>query len=261
MNLIDFIIVYLACGAPFGVYFYLQNRFKNNSEYFWLKIFPAFAFWIFYALLIIRQSKFFKSSGKINFNKFTLAETVTAEKLCSVQKTIEKILVESESKISLFEFRQTIERYIGLTLSIQSDNTAISEQEKELFRVVNEKKEKSIETSAICLQRRNRKRLAFHHTRARLDFLQLIGNLFDSISDTKNFENSVTEFANLLNDFTAQKNLEKLFANNLQTDSPPSVKQSEKVVWKTEIPELLITRPISNRLPMMTAATTSRSKD
>jgi hypothetical protein len=37
MNLIDFFIIYLACGAPFGVYYFLQHRGGLDSRLLWLK--------------------------------------------------------------------------------------------------------------------------------------------------------------------------------------------------------------------------------
>lgn len=258
MNPIDFIIIYLACGAPFGVYFYLQNHSVKESNALWIKTVSAFVFWIPFALFIIRKSQIIKSLINPDFNKISSGEIEIEKSLRSIQKTIEKILLESSSGISLFEFRQTIERYAGLTLLLQSDEATISEREKEIFRVA---QRKNIETAALCLQRRNRKRLAFHQTKARQDFLQLIECLFETVSDTIEFENTVSEFVNLLSDLTAQKSVAKLFAANLQTDHQPSVRQSEKVLWKTETPKLLITKPISIRLQATTPTTNSYSED
>ncbi len=258
MNLIDLIIIYLACGAPFGVYFYLQNRVRSKSNYLWLKTTLAFVFWISFAVLIIRKSKSFKKLFIPDFNKKRLTDGWIEEKLYLIQKAIEKIIFESNLEMSLFEFRQTIERYVGLTLSLKSNNVNVTEQEKEIFRAG---EIKNIEIASICLQRRNRKRLIFHQTRARQDFLQITKSLFDSISDTNKFENSVTEFVNLLSDLTAQESLEIIFSTNLQTDNLQSVKQSEKVVWKTEIPKPLLTKPISARLQIIPAITNLRRKD
>jgi len=258
MNLIEFIIIYLACGAPFSVYFYLENRFENEQNFLWLKTFLAFVFWIPFSFLAVRKSEMFKRLFIPNFNKISFVEVKVEENLYSVQKEIEKIFTEKNLKISLFEFRQTIERYVGLTFSVRSENAAASEQEKEIFRVA---QIKDVEIAALCLKRRNRKLLDFHHTKARQDFLQMIERLFDSISDVVNFQHSVIEFVNLLNDSAARDHLEKLFAENLQTESPQCVQQLEKVLWKSDIPEPMFTEPISARLQILTAATSLRRKD
>jgi len=258
MNAVDFIIIYLACGAPFGVYFYFQNHSRNQPKTRWLKTVSAFVFWIPFALFIICKSKSIKNLFTPDFNKKFSGNLKIERNLYSVQKTIEKILLESRSEILLFEFRQTIERYAGLTLLIQNAAAKIPGQEKEIFRVV---ETKNIETAALCLQRRNRKRLAFHQTKARQDFLHLIRDLSASVSDTTKFENSVGEFVNLLDDSTAQKSLEKLFAVSLQTDNPQSVRQLEKVLWKTETLKPLITKPISVRLQITNSTTNLHSED
>lgn len=254
MNPIDLIIVYLACGAPHGVYFYLQNRPNEKSYFLWLKIIFVFVFWIPFALHIVFKSRLFKTLV-YNSNKSAFAEADIKDNLYSIQKNFEEIFLESREKISLFEFRQTIKRYVELTFSIESFNNAeISEQEMEIFRVV---KINNIEISAACLKRRNRKRLAFHQTKARRDFLQLIENLSDSISDTRKLEIAVIEFINFLGDSAARDELEKLFAANLQTDSAQTVKTPEKVLWKTHEPKLSPAQPISARLQVTTATTNS----
>ena len=46
MNWNDLIIIYLACGAPFAVYYYLQNRNLNEKNYLYLKTLFRFLVWI-----------------------------------------------------------------------------------------------------------------------------------------------------------------------------------------------------------------------
>lgn len=257
MNSADFIIIYLACGAPFGVY-YLQNHSNRSSNHFWFKTFSAFVLWLPLAIYFFYKSRISVKVSDFSLNNAAFAEVQIEEKLYLTQREIEKSIFDSKSKISLFEFRQTTERYAGLAILQQIDTEEISEKEREIFRIT---ATKNIDTAAICLRRRNRKMLTFHQTIARQDFLKIIENLFNSISNTKQFEISAIEFVSLLNDSTALENLKKLFAEDLQTETPQRVKQLEKVLWKTEIPEPLITKPITTRLPMTSVTMSLHSKD
>lgn len=257
MNPIDFIILYLACGAPLGVYFYLQNRVRDNSNYLFLKTITVFILWIPFAIYISNKSKTLKKLFQLQSEKLNDSEIEVERKLYSIQKEMESILFDNKSKISLFEFRQTIERYVGLTVSLQTNSNDYL-PETEIFRIA---KTKNTDIAAACLQRRNRKLLEFHQRKARQDFLQLIINSFDSLSDTNKLESLIIEYFTLVKDFTAQENLEKIFATSLQTENSRNVHQLEKVLWKPEAPEQLITQQISARLPLTAAMTSSRSKD
>jgi len=205
MNLIDFIIIYLACGAPFGVYYFLQSRNAAESPIIWLKIFLTFFFWIPFAFLFVRG--FLVSNENLHSNYLTSAfEAKDKGNIYLIQKEIEKKFSESGLEFSLFEFRETLERYVGLTLANQEVFIKVSEREKEIFRIA---ENSNVELAANCLHRRNRKLLAFHQTEARQDFLQMIRKLSDSTTDKKNLETLAIEFVRLLKDKQAQNSLEK----------------------------------------------------
>ena len=258
MNLIDFIIIYLACGAPFGVYYFLQNRNEAGSPIIWLKIFLTFFFWIPFAFLFIRQ--FLASNENLHSNYYLTSafEAKDESNIYLIQKEFEKKFSESRPEFSLFEFRETFERYVGLTLANRKGSTKVSEREKEIFRIA---KNSNVELAANCLHRRNRKLLAFHQTKARQDFLQTIRKLSGSVSDKKNLEYLAIEFVRLLKDKQAQDSLEKIFAANLQTDIPPSVLQREKDLWNPQEQKLLRAQPNSTHFQAMTTTTALRRKD
>jgi len=258
MNLTDFIIIYLACGAPFGVYYFLQNRNEVDSPITWLKIFLTFFFWIPFAFLFIRQ--FLASNENLHSNHY-LPSAFEAEdegNIYLIQKEIEKKFSESRLEFSLFELRETLERYVGLTLANQEAFTKVSEQEKEIFRIA---ENSNVQIAANCLHRRNRKLLAFHQTEARQDFLQIIRKLSGSMTDKKNLEYLVNEFVRLLRDEQAQNSLEKIFATNLQTGIPPSVLQREKDLWNPQEHKLLHVQPNSTHFQAARATTALRRKD
>jgi len=252
MNLTDFLIIYLACGAPFGVYYFLQNRTKSVSNNLWLNTFFTFAFWIPIAFRLLRENKILNKSVFI-FD----TEVIQEKKLNLIQKQFEHILQESSLKISIYEFRETIDRYIGLTIANQSHNEKVSLAEKEFFRI---SENKNVELAAICLERRNQKRLFFHHKGARQDFLHFINQLSDFSADKKIIGNLAIEFVKILNDFEANALLEKMFSSTSQTDKYFAVKQLEKAIWNTEIHKPLPTKQISTQLTM-TATANLRGKD
>ncbi len=258
MNLIDFIIIYLACGAPFGVYYFLQSRNETESPVIWLKIFLTFFFWIPFAFLLVRQFLVSNKNLQSNYYLTPAFEARDEGNIYLIQKEIEKKFSESRLEFSLFEFRETLERYVGLTLANQETFTKVSEQEKEIFRIA---ENSNIELAANCLHRRNRKLLAFHQTEARQDFLQLIRKLSGSMTDKKNLENLAIDFVRLLKDKQALNSLEKIFATNLQTDILPSVLHGEKDLWNPQEHKLLRAQPNSTHFQAIRATTALRRKD
>jgi len=258
MNLVDFIIIYLACGAPFGVYYFLQSRNETETPAIWLKILLTFFFWIPFAFLFVRQFLVSNKNLQSNYYLTPAFEAKDEGNIYLIQKEIEKKFSESCLDFPLFEFRETLERYVGLTLANQETFTKVSEREKEIFRIA---ENSNVELAANCLHRRNRKLLAFHQTEARQDFLQLIRKLSGSMTDKKSLENLATEFVRLLKDKQAQNSLEKIFATNLQTDIPLSILQREKDLWNPQEHKLLHAQPNSTHFQAIRATTALRRKD
>ncbi|MGI8789228.1 MAG: hypothetical protein ACR2HG_15925 [Pyrinomonadaceae bacterium] len=258
MSLNDFLIVYLACGAPFGVYYFTHQRAANSSIRLASKALLVFIFWLPFAVIVICRSKIFIKNIHSNLAKLSASESEIKRDIFLVQKEIEKSLPEESSAVSLFELRETIERYIGLTLAVQTETAESAEQEQELFRISGREKTK---LAAICLKRRNQKRLAFHQIAARRDFTQLIERLLDSGSEQKKLERFSIKLAKILNDCAARNNLQEMFAARLQTGDLQSVEQMEKDLWKPEIHKPSPVQSISTRLQTMTATANSRGKD
>jgi hypothetical protein len=257
MNTIDFFIIYLACGAPFAVYYFLQNRNRLDSRPLWLTTLLNFIFWMPAAFLFLSRSEHLKSRSLYNFNK-TSAADARRENLQSIQKQIEKSLPESDLKISIYEFRETIERYVGLTLANQMNDTGSRAAGEEFFRVA---QTNNVELGAICLNRRNRNRLSLHQTEARNDFLHLINQLLNLSSDEKNLEQSAIKLAEILEDRTAQNELEKLFARSQPVGKRLNAPKTENELWKPEAPKPSPAKPAAYHSPALKAMPNLRSKD
>lgn len=241
MNLIDFLVIYLAVGAPFAVSYFLRNRRHEKSFAFRLKIFAVFVFWLPFAAFSLFNSKNFFRLFKPDFVKNFLTDDSSRE-LSRVQKQIENVLIKSDLPVSTFDYREIVERYVGLTTACENNSTG--DFESEIFDIA---KNGNSKLGSICLQRRNRIKLVRHQIGARLDFLRIVQHLFESNSDTQVLQESSFELVKILKDDMAQKELEKMFSQTLQTEKLSSVKQTENELWKPQEHKPLRTETISTR--------------
>lgn len=255
MNPLDLFIIYLAVGAPVGVYYFLKNHRQKNLQSLWLKSLFVFFFWMPFAFALLRRGENFRTL--FGSRNDASADAERQKSVGILQKEIERILPENDWRISIYEFRETIERYVGLTLARQNGDK-ISEHEKEIFRVA---KIENIELGAVCLNRRNRKRLSIHQSVARQDFLHLIEQMLESDSDKSEVERLSIELTATLEDLEAQNNLEKMFAAAMQTARRANVPKLENDLWKPETLKPPPAELISPHLRTANATTRWRGKD
>ncbi len=216
MNVTDFFIIYLSCGAPFGVYFFLQKRNQSNRRKLYLKSLLTLFVWIPYAFQLLSDFATKKSQKE---------KLAAEEKLLDFQKQIAQCLIDSGASGKLFEFREILERYAGLTLACNSARNEPSAAEREIFRIA---LQCNIEAGANCLHRRNRLRLEFHQTLARKDFLQAVAKLRLAASDSEKLKYSANGFVEILQDAEAQNNLAEIFDESLQSRDNFNVPDSGK---------------------------------
>ena len=231
MNIFDLLIIYLACGAPVGVYFYFQKR-RLYSKQLWLKTILNFVFWIPFFVQIILKSRMLADFSKRSLNSKNNLNIKTDNRISFIQKKIENILSENNLKISIYDFREVFERFVGLTLAYSNNKPSAFKHEEELFRVLGFQSRK---LSARCLHRRNQKHLFFHQTQAEKDFLQMIAVITDSVSDLTELRRLIVEFAGLLNNSRAQKALAEIFDAKMQRIRKIAVKDLEKDLWMPEL--------------------------
>jgi hypothetical protein len=163
---------------------------------------------------IFSRSANLKSPSIFNFSNKTSKATTKRNNLQSIQKQIEKNFSESDLKISVYEFRETIERYVGLTLINQSNATVSRVEDEEFLRAA---QVSNVELGAICLNRRNQNKLSLHQTEARKDFLHTINQLLRFGSDEKSIEQSAVKLVAVLEDRDVHIELEKMFTHWRQT--------------------------------------------
>jgi hypothetical protein len=258
INAIEFFIIYLACGAPFGVYYFLQHRGGLDSRLLWLKTLLNFIFWLPAAFLFFSRNANLKSPSLFKFSNKTFGADAERNNLQSIQKQMENFFLESDLKISVYEFRETIERYIGLTLTDQSNAAESRVEDEEFLRAA---QTSNVELGAICLKRRNRNKLSLHQTEARKDFLFLTDQLLKAGSDEENLEQSAIKLVSILKDFDAQNELEKMFARSEVVGKRINVVKTENELWKPEAPKPSPAKSATYHSPALKAMPNLRNKD
>ncbi|HEX8636555.1 MAG TPA: hypothetical protein VF692_00720, partial [Pyrinomonadaceae bacterium] len=228
MKVFDFLIIYLACGAPVGVYFYLQNHRRLFSKQLWLKTILNFLFWIPLVLQIIRKSRFLHNFFRADSDSANETSAEDEKRVYVAQKRIENIIGENKKGASVYEFREVCDRFVGLSLAVLNSRDAPAEHEKEIFRIAFRQ---TTELSARCYHRRNRKRLFLHQIDAEKDFLQTIDSIAEFVSDRTEFCRAALEIVTLLKNERAQAILAREFAERTQTERMTPVKQTEKDLW------------------------------
>ena len=254
MNLRDLLIIYLACGAPFGVYYFLQNRNHLETNILWLKSLLRFVFWIPFAIQMVARKSLFANLYTNRFDKISNSDAKKEIEIEEIKKCFENVFGEKNLSLSIYEFREIFDRYVGLSLEIQSENEELSPSETEIFRISNHTNKNLAE---ICLHRRNRIRLSFHQKLARRDFFEILDKFVGQKNEPQNLLDKVSKLAALLSDFEAQKTIENISKESLQTEEKQHVRNLENELWNSETQKPLTEHKISTNLQVLTAAATA----
>lgn len=254
MNLYDFLIIYLTCGAPFAVYHFLQYRSVFKSRQLWLKTILNFLFWPLSAYRFARNSRTLKNIFDKVFVNDTYSDSVsdTEKDLQITQKRIEKIVLEYDPNVSVYELREIFDRYAGLTLTRQNADTIHQTDRYKIFQIVDHDNAK---LAGICFERRNRKRLSHHQTQARQDFLNIFAKLFEANFETDKLGELIVKFITLLEDPPAQKLIKEMVEQKAQSGGKINVQIARKDLWKTEPPKPSTINSNPNGLKVLTATT------
>lgn len=159
MSLVELVIIYLACGAPFAV-FKATSRDANASTK-WLVFATALIGWpVFAALLIMRRVRTASSSHEAAIEQLRVQMETAAFPDNEIQ--------------GVFDFRETFYRFVGLSNAVNEPEP--DKPGTELFEIGGVG---SSETAARCLARRNRIRLHRHYLKARREFMSSVAERAD----------------------------------------------------------------------------------
>ena len=195
MNVIDLIIIYLACGSPFGVY-QITNRKNDRQAVNWLNVFSSFLLWPVFAIALLAKHVFRSgdSTAAIRHNH-----------LEDIRSEIERIAFSDGTISALFEFREIFYRFTGLVEAANAPTSGRS-----LNEVFDSGPHNNNSLAARCLARRNRERLAFHQTRARNEFVDVISRMVDSGPSRDEILNLALQLAGHLHDRDSAADLNAL---------------------------------------------------
>jgi hypothetical protein len=250
MNLLDLTIIYLTCGAPFGVYYFYQQRNVSNLWQRWLNSLLVTLFWFVYAIKL-SHSLVTKKLLNYEFDEKKLADS----KIDEIEKKFSQLMLDERTGFSLFEFREVFERYVGLSKAIEIEAV---DAEAELYQISNHENKK---LATKLLNRRNRSRLVAHHTFARRDFLRAIEKIASNFSQKEKIRNLATDFVKLINDAEAEAELSQIFQKYSQFAPVFPVKQMENDVWKPIETKLSPTPPKPLSFPTLSVTATTSKTD
>lgn len=230
MNWTEIIIVYLAIGAPFGVYHFLKRREAEANLEIIGRSLAAILFWVFFAAVWLWQT-----AVERNAARESALDLATENKIAETVSNLEAIYSNSAAqtnKSSFFEFREMLARYVGLTEAWHESapHATAFAHEIETLRVA--KREKlDLQLGGRCIHRRNVMRLKTHQLRAAAEFLAICR----TFADDQSFLREAVNLAEVLADNATALELKKL------RKTPLAARQNagrEKSLWKTSNYEL-----------------------
>ncbi len=171
MTFTEFLTIYLAIGAPFGVYHFFLKRPQTTNSIVILKSVAVVFVWFLFAARLIKQRllKIRFAHLNSNFDRDRNVEIISQ----NLQNAFVHFL-KDETPISFFEFRETLDRYIGLSLAVKTSapDSSVPNHELEIFRVANFEKS-DLQLAGKIFHRKNYLRLQHHQEQASRDFLQI----------------------------------------------------------------------------------------
>ncbi len=203
MRMIEAITIYLAAGAPFGVSYFLQREQKSRaSALTLLRATGTALLWPLAAVTIVLARKRWRTNAATAANDTSLS-TPDEEKIEQARRqllaTLRKVeaLAQSlsdkerrRSERAAFLVRETLEKYVGLTLGARgiSADARPAAREMELCRISGRAGDDLL-LAGRCIHRRNVARLLAHRERARTHLLHALAEMRELTDDAFTHKN------------------------------------------------------------------------
>lgn len=190
MKLTDLLIIYFACGAPFGVYQVTtaQNAVDIKTA---LQIALRIIGWPVFAILILIE--WFSDGSNV-------ADVNVHCRIDEIRLEIEGLVFENDAVSSIFDFREILNRYVGLS---QAATAGISSNAANELLDLSGSEHKDL--AAACLARKNQRRLSFQHSLVRNEFVDMISEFAEGGEKRVRIVALAVELADRVNDTLAAK--------------------------------------------------------
>ena len=182
MTFTEFFTTYLAVGAPFGAYYFLKHRGKSSDIALSLKSITVALLWFVFAARLLKKW-YLSSKASLLGRRWHYSRQRKIEKASQNVINAFTNLSNEVRSVRYFEFREILERFIGLTLASQNSsvNSLGVTHESEIFQIVGHER-RALRLAERILHRKNFLRLELHRSSARQDFLRVCRDLKAEIS-------------------------------------------------------------------------------
>lgn len=167
--LLNLLVIHFAFGSPFGVY-RLTRGGKVLSARSAATVFAYFAFWPIVAVGFV---------GDWLVENLRPANNGLEQQISEIQNEIEDLAFYGNSTEAVFQFREVLARFSGLTMALTQDGSASTTDLRKIMT------HKNVMLTSVCLSRRHRRRLAFHQARAKNEFNDFISSFARRSNDQR----------------------------------------------------------------------------
>ena len=185
MHAAELMVIYLAYGAPFGVYEVTCVRRQLSIADIHL-VAAKFLFWPVVVAFWIRNW-FLHVQG--------YAGADLEREIDVIRNDLESVAFDDRSAAAIMQFREVFTRYTGLTLMLMR-----SKPSPDAHPLIELGDRETPKTALACFYRRHHQKLAFHQQRTRKEFADIIGRVSASQPDHDDLLSNSIRLAILLND-------------------------------------------------------------
>ncbi len=227
MTLFDAFIIYLACGAPFGVHRFISGRKHSGAS-----VLDATAYALFWIFLTPRylhtqiKRLLHREEISVTFGGALLANSESLR----FSKDIDESAGSSRTYPGIYVLRESVDRYAGITELLTEADDPDHLSGRALFEISGHP---SVEVAAACLARRNRLDLIRHHKESVAELVNLCISIASGSDDPGRVVGSFGELFNGFRDREALLELNNSFAE--AKISRALVKEKEAPAWETTI--------------------------
>lgn len=221
MTLAEILIIYLACGAPFGVQYLLDSNHRRVLHTI-AGVLSRFIIWpVGAAIMLARLSK---AAPRLDIG----GSNFDGDALARIRSRFESQIMLSNRSASVFEFRDAFLRYTGLAGS--ACEVEIWPGVSELFRVAGHPDE---HLAVLSLQRKNTAKLEYHRERSRNEFSRTIESLVSTADNISEIIMLAVETAECVSDRRYANELRRRYGLEPRLASDISAEHNAGELWKT----------------------------